>query len=178
MSIITDDVRRALVTYVIKFVGDTRPIGKKAAQKFVHLVEDAGKVQTGYDFTIYTYGPFSRALDSELDSLNSLKAITVTYDKNRSSFEIGPGEDADKIISRGDAYISENKSAIDRILSALKGKSGLDLELYSTLIFLKSHIDDLNTDSEVVDKLLSIKPKYQRNVVERTLVEAKSLMLA
>ena len=173
---ITDDIRRALVTYIVKNVGYARPIGKKAAQKFVHLVEDAGKVQTGYDFSIYTYGPFSRALDSELDSLNSIKAIAVTYDVTRSSFEIGPGECADEVISKGDAYISENKTAIDRILNALRGKNGLELELYSTLVFLKTHVDDLKADSEVVNKLLSIKPKYHKNEVERTLVDAKALM--
>ena len=176
MSRINDETRRALVTYVIDSVGRERSVGKKAIQKYIHLVEDAAKVATGYDFAIYTYGPFSRALATELDSLDTIKAISVTYDPERGAFDISPGENAQKVIARGTLYISKNRAKIDNILFALKGKSAWELELYSTLVFLKSHVEELKSDSDVVNKLLSLKPKYPKEKVEKTLEEAKALM--
>lgn len=176
MNGIDDETRRALVTYVIDAVGRELPIGKKAVQKYIHLVDDAAGVETGYDFSIYTYGPFSRTLASELDFLDSMRAISVKYDPTKGSFDIGPGENAQRVISAGIEYLSRNKQKIDTLLATLKGKSAYDLELYSTLVFLKSHVDDLKSDNDVVNKLLALKPKYSKDKVERTLTEAKALM--
>jgi uncharacterized protein len=173
---ISEEDRRALVTYIVKTVGDTKPIGKKAAQKFVHLVEDAARVPTGFDFTIYTYGPFSRTLSSEIDALASSRAIDVFFNQQRSSFEISPGENANNQIGLGSGYINENKQKIDALLSKLKGKSGLELELYSTLVFLIRHVENMNTDIDVIEQLLRLKPKYKRTEVDATLKEVKKLL--
>jgi uncharacterized protein len=173
---IRQEIRRALVTYVVNAVGSEHPIGKKATQKFLHLIEDAGKVQTGYDFSIYTYGPFSRTLASEIDFLATKKAIDVVFVGQFGTYEISPGENANEVIELGNDYIQKNKHKIDHILSKLKGKGASELELYSTLVFLMAHVESLTSDDKIVEKLLSLKPKYAKSFVEKTLVDAKLLM--
>lgn len=172
------EIRSALVTYVVNVVGSERPIGKKAVQKFLHLIEDAAKVPTGYDFSIYTYGPFSRTLASEIDFLASKKALDVVFVSQFGTYEISPGENANEVINQGSDYIAKNKSKIDTVLSKLKGKGASELELYSTLVFLIAHVESLNTDEKIIDKLLSLKPKYAKVFVEKTLIDAKLLMAA
>lgn len=173
MAKIDDKSKQALVTYVVNFVADEKPIGKKALQKFVHILGDVANLETGFTFSIYTYGPFSRSLAAEIDTLDSLKAISVLYDDSNGSFEISPGENSQLVIDSGSEIIGQYKESMDHILASLKGKTAWDLELYSTLTFLVKHVENMNADEQVVDKLLSLKPKYSREKVLNTLAEVK-----
>ena len=171
-----EKAQRALVTYVVAKVAEERPIGKKALQKYLHILNDVAKVDTGYNFSIYTYGPFSRSLAAEIDSLDNSKALSVIYNETNGSFEITVGEKADRTIAAGEEFLKQNEEKIDKVLHSLKGRSAFDLELYSTLVFLRTHVEGMNDDVAVVEKLRSLKPKYPLEKVESTLTEVKSAL--
>lgn len=66
--------------------------GKTALQKFIYLLQELYNVKIGYDFSLYTYGPFSSELLSDLDFVESLNGVDVGFIPEIQEYEIFPGK--------------------------------------------------------------------------------------
>jgi uncharacterized protein YwgA len=56
-----------LIAYLAERLGQKNKLGRKSVQKFIHIASELGKVPTGYRFSFYTYGPYSRELAADLE---------------------------------------------------------------------------------------------------------------
>lgn len=172
------DESYALVSYIVKLASQNGKVGKKAAQKFVHIITSIGGVRSKYQFQLYTYGPFSRELAGDLDILESVQAISINYNVEKNSYEIQSGARSDELISRHSGFIVSNKDRIDSLIGKFGGRLARQLELSSTLLFIleRSLVDDTSNDEQVVSKFLEIKPHYSRGEITPALSEIRQLM--
>ncbi len=172
------DESYALVSYVIKLASHSGKLGKKAAQKFVHIITSIGGVPSKYEFQLYTYGPFSRELAGDLDILESVQAVSIQYNAEKNSYEIQPGSRSDELISRHSKFIDANKSRIDELISRFGGRLARQLELSSTLLFVidRDLVDNSSDDEQVIKKFSEIKPHYSRSEIKPALAELRQLL--
>ena len=67
--------------------------GKTVLQKMVFLLQELHDIDCGYDFTLYTYGPFASLLLQDLDLAESLKGVDVHPAEGvAGGYTIKPGE--------------------------------------------------------------------------------------
>jgi uncharacterized protein YwgA len=175
-----NDLRRdyALLAHVTERANRGEKVGKKALQKMVHLLTRIAHIDSRYEFSLYTYGPFSRDLAEDMDLLSASNVLSVNYDASSRGYEITKGIDADKIISQFEGFISELDAKTDSLFEFFSGKSARSLEMYSTLFFVVDHglVEDVEDDRSVVSKFLEIKPKYTRVEASSALVSLRELL--
>lgn len=136
-------------------------LGRKAFQKIVHLSNSIGGIPTGYSFSYYIYGPFSRELSSDLELAEMAGILSSTQDSTTGSYDIKAGELAHVAEKNASGYLAEQERNLNRILNSFGDKSAKSLELYSTLVFVELAEANLkgNTDA-LVKRINSLKPKY------------------
>lgn len=167
----------AIIAYIAKATQEKGALGKKALQKLLHLSHELRGVPVGYQFNLYTYGPFSRELAGDVDLLDSMGLISVHFDASRNGYEIKPVEKSEEIISKSEGFLSPIKEDIDFIVDRFGGRLAKELELSSMVTFiLKNKMVDISDDSAVIDKFLEIKPHYKRSEVEAGLSEIRECL--
>jgi len=117
-------------------VVDKKPkMGKTAVMKVIYMLQQVKGIKMGYNFSIYTYGPYSSDVKEDVDDLISKGLINVSFYQcnNYVGYELS-------ISNKGKSFIkslskNEEEAATD-ILKFVKGKTAKDLELYSTIIYV------------------------------------------
>lgn len=168
---------RALVLYIAENSGGADGLGKKAIQKLVHLVTDIGRVPSGYEFSLYTYGPYSRDLSDDIELLESLGALDIKYQAQENKYEIRPGGEAGRFLSHSMHFLAEYADKIDGMLKFFSGRTARSLEMTSTLLFVLRQKENQGiADEDLVNKFRVIKPHFSKSEALRALAELKSLL--
>lgn len=162
-----------LLAYLAHTQGPSGKLGKKAAQKFVHILSSLSDADVGYEFSFYTYGPFSRELASDLDLLNNARILNVSYNSFDNSYSISATEKAADVVRNLPADIRQEA---DRIWAIFSGRTAKDLELTSTILFLH---DDEGIDvggQAMIERVQSLKPKYSEAEIKTAQKEVATLV--
>lgn len=109
-------------------VNGENPPCKKAVQKIVYLIEEAGE-DLGYDYGIHFYGPYSAELDYELQDLNARGILGIDYtpyghllSAPEASGNIKLGKTAERILR---SYGAESPSRLELLATALFVERGI-----------------------------------------------------
>jgi uncharacterized protein len=169
--------RYGLIAELAQKLGGTGRLGKKAIQKYVYLLQELEGVATGYKFSFYTYGPYSSDLAGDLDVVNSLQGVSITYSPSDNAYNIAQGEKTDELKSRSVAYLQKASAGIEKLVRCFGGRYAKDLELISTIVFLNRNDQQISAINEaaVVRKVLELKPKYSVDQVRNALAELRQL---
>ena len=114
-------------------------LGKTAMMKYIFLLQEIYKVPLGYDFEIYTYGPYSSEVMEELDFAwhqDILNIDRVLYPNGQSGYEILPSSNFENALKNEQEFISEYQDAIDEVIARFGDKNAKELELSTTIIYL------------------------------------------
>jgi len=163
----------ALVAYLASQQGGNGTLGKKAAQKYIHILSSLSGMNVGYEFSFYTYGPFSRELASDLDILGAAKAINVQYNAADNAYSITSSETTNAVAQ---ALSPAIKVEADRIWSIFSGRTAKQLELISTALFVSDEEGLSMTSSEMTSRIQALKPKYSANEIRAAQTELEPLI--
>ena len=169
----------AFVAFLIDQAAQSqKQLGKKALQKTVHLIQEMGGVDTGYRFSFYTYGPFSVNLAGDLDVIANSGGAKISYDAWDNHYQIDPDEHTNRMIERGRKFIEKNKKTIERVLKTFGDRSAKDLELVSTIAYLRRHApnEEFEDNCKLAKHVKSLKPKYSETEVEKAISEVKDFL--
>lgn len=169
----------ALIARIAKNLGGgNRRFGKKALQKIVHLIQELGGVDAGYRFSFYTYGPYSIGLAGDLDVVEALNAVSVIYNSVDNYYLIGPGPENDHMIEKGKRFFDKNQAAINRVLETFEGRLAKDLELVSTVAYLRRHAPagEFADDTKLSVRVKALKPKYTENQISKAIDEVRNFL--
>lgn len=76
-SLETPYYRFALIAKLAQMcIAGNRMLGRTALQKYVYLLQELFGVDCGYDFQLYTYGPFCSELLSDLESATTASVVS------------------------------------------------------------------------------------------------------
>ena len=95
----TDSMRLTLPSLLAhKLNGKSPQYGKTVLMKMAYLLQEVYKVPLGYRFTLYTYGPYSSEVLSDLDRSKFREWVNVNYNDNEVGYEITAGPKSGTIL--------------------------------------------------------------------------------
>lgn len=147
-----------LIVELSRRIQDVSPqFGKTVVQKLVYLLTTIYEVPTGYEHTLYTYGPFSAELASDVETVAAMGGVQITHGA-KSGYAISLGNNGDWVCGKSKEIINANSEKIDSLIRDFGGFSAKDLELRSTLIFLTK--SEKMTKEKLKNQLIDLKPYF------------------
>ena len=154
---------------ISKIVNEKPGLGKTAIMKYLFLLQKVYKVPLGYDFQIYTYGPYSSEVMEDIDHAKQLDIVLVelaTYPGGFSGYNISPAKQLKTMLENEKTTIEEFKESINHVLEKFKDKTAKELELLTTIIYLYSvyKANGWSVD-EVISNVQDIKPHFDEATI-------------
>ncbi|WP_428485494.1 hypothetical protein [Rhodopila sp.] len=144
--------------------------------KLVYFPQTLRKVPLGYDFRIYTYGPYDGQVLEDLkvaELKGAVRSSEVGYSIG-TGYAIVPGHEIDALLARSPA-IQRYQADIISVISEFGNRSATDLEMASTLVFLDRTESLAGRQATVPDTARKVKEIKPRLDVDRILREAATL---
>jgi hypothetical protein len=153
-----------------------RPFGRTALQKLTYLLQELHGVDVGYEFPLYTYGPYSSELSSDLDTLAAMQGVRVDLDARQGGYLISPGERQESVRGSGADFIHSHNEAINRVVGEFGGMSAKELELRATLVFAERDArrrGGMMEEAELIGVVHEIKPHFTKSQIGTALKELR-----
>jgi hypothetical protein len=141
--------------------------------KYMYFLQTLRGVPLGYNFSMYSYGPFDSDVLSDLSNAEAMNIVSSTQVSFAGGYgyRIQPASGAVRIEQEAKDFLSRHKTDIDWILSEFGNLNSGELELASTIIYVDREFSDLHVHSEtplLVGVVNEIKPRFSRESVERS----------
>lgn len=150
--------------------------GKTALQKLVYLLQKQFGLNCGYKFTLYTYGPFSSQLLSDLDSVGAFRGVDVRF-YGPSGYQIDPGPMSASVRQHAERFIEEYGKQIDEVVATFGKLSAKQLELRATVVYAEHALNGEGKApalKELVSALRDLKPYFSEDEVKEAISELES----
>ncbi|MDE2839805.1 MAG: hypothetical protein OXM03_04180 [Chloroflexota bacterium] len=152
--------------------------GKTALQKLVYLLQAVYDVECDYDFSLYTYGPFTSELLQDLDLVESIGAVQVLpVRKGMDGYAIKPYENAAWVTTQAKEFLEAHKCALGKLIEEYGHYSAKELEIRATMIYVER---EMKGDGKPVslDGLVrvvhDIKPYFPRDEIKSVAEELQA----
>jgi hypothetical protein len=152
-------------------------LGRTALMKYTYFLQVVRGVPLGYDFSLYSYGPFDPKVLDDLEYAQTLKAAEVTpvYYPGGYGYSIRPGAAAESFRTRAREFLDRYAGDIDWVLREFGGLSAAQLELASTMVLVDREAlqsTEALSLAELVHRVREVKPRFTDPQV---LAQAESL---
>lgn len=124
----------------------------------------------GYDFRLYTYGPYDADVLNDLATAKALQALTertVTYSAGYG-YAIKPGPRAAEALSAAADWVQAHQPALGHVVQEFGTWSAGNLELGSTILFVDRELNHRNrpgTIEAIASRVHSVKPHFPEAVI-------------
>jgi uncharacterized protein len=168
------DFRLATISALVKHA--PHALGRTAMMKLIYFLQTLHKVPLGYDFRIYTYGPYDSQVLEDLkvaELKGGVKSSVVGYAIG-NGYAIAPGAEADAVVGRSSSVV-DFIPKINSVLAEFGNRSATDLEMASTIVFVvraEASSGKVVPLAEATRKVQEMKPRLDFN---RILQEAIAL---
>jgi uncharacterized protein YwgA len=154
--------------------GDPK-LGKTATQKLVYLTQELEGVPIDYRFRFYYYGPYSSDLAGDLEYLNTLQGVKITYDPFVNMYHIRSGEKTNVLIEKAQEFVSQYEEKIERIVRTFGGKRADELELIATIVYVwkSAQGEGIKDEKQLIDQVAELKPKFNAQEIQTALEHLK-----
>jgi uncharacterized protein YwgA len=155
--------------------GKSHQFGKTILQKMVFLLQEVYGVKCGYQFDLYTYGPFTSQVLQDLDLVESLGGVKVyPVISGYGGYLIVPGDKNDSLREKAKDFLQDAKvsDAIDNLLKEFGSFNAKELELISTIVYVERDMKTKTigqplTRDKMVQIVSGLKPKFsQKGIVD------------
>lgn len=170
--------RYALIAELAKRLDPISPqFGKTALQKLVFFLQEIYQIDCGYDFELYSYGPFDSQLLNDLDLIDNWGCVSVNrVNDTFAGYRIRPTETVDSIRKKATEFLDNGKTkqALDDLVSNYGEMTAKNLELRATTVFIASDLQkkDEPSDKEKICYIVGkIKPKFTKQEIEEAAKE-------
>lgn len=109
-------------------------IGKTAVMKIMYILQEVKGVKTGYDFSIYTYGPYAAEIMEDIDdlSVNGYISCSMYPSHTYIGYKLIIKDQGEKAITQ---LNGNDTKALKDVVEFAENKTAKELELYSTIIY-------------------------------------------
>ncbi|MBF0560164.1 MAG: restriction endonuclease [Nitrospirae bacterium] len=170
--------RYVLIAELAKRLDTVSPqFGKTALQKLVFLLQEVYKIDCGYDFELYSYGPFDSQLLGDLDLVESWGCVSVeSVNALLGGYRIHPTKKVDLVREKATGFLDDakTKSALDNLVSTYGALKARDLELRATTVYVERNLWAKNEspDKTTVCRFVAqIKPRFTRREIDQVVDE-------
>ena len=157
--------RLALLTTLVK-KAPHQTLGRTAIVKMAYFLQVLRGVPLGYDFRLYTYGPFDSQVLSDLEYAQALKAVearTVLF-SGGYRYDVCPGPSATAVEAQASDRLAQHLSNIEWVIEQFGRYTASELELFSTIVYVDRELGaqgqtDVSVD-ELVRRVREVKPHF------------------
>jgi uncharacterized protein YwgA len=172
--------RYALIAALAKRLDGVSPqFGKTALQKMVFLLEEAFGLSVGYDFTLYSYGPFDSQLLGDLDQVEHFGCVSVvSAGHDTPGYLIRPTDKVGALEKKAEAFLGADKTkkALNSLVATYGRLNARELELRATIVYVVRDFHRKGkgaTKGSVCHLVQQIKPKYPPFEIEHAVEELR-----
>jgi len=144
--------------------------GRTALMKLAYFAQELQGIPLGYNFTLYSYGPFDSSVLTDLDIAQNMTAVDVSVKHHALGYgyQITPRPDW-----KPNKEIAKYSGEIDEIVNRFGRLKPSELELLSTLIYVDRDAREKNrrlTFDRLTEDTHEIKPHFSKSAI-RTAAE-------
>jgi len=142
-------------------------LGRTAIMKLCFFLQESRGVPLGYQFSIYSYGPFDSDVLADLSTaerMNVLKSNIVFYPSG-TGYEYSLGSDT-SVREIASPFLTENQANIQWVVNSFGHRTAGDLELLSTTLFV-AKFNNPKDVNELIDKVALVKPHFTREQINK-----------
>jgi uncharacterized protein len=147
-----------------------RSLGRTALQKYVYLLQALYQLDLGYEFQLYTYGPFCSELLSDLDFAETAQIINVAHaTSGYGGYEIRPSAKFDEGKNKSGSFLETHDTKITELFSKFGDFTAKELELRATIVFCdRDNISSRrqSSRSDFISAVHEIKPGFTNREIE------------
>ena len=148
--------------------------GRTALQKYLYLLQSVMGSEPLYDFSIYTYGPFSSQVLADLDVAEAMGVVTVT--RNNLGYTIAPGPEAQRIKDFAQSFLEPLKDNLDTLFRDFGGLSAKELELRSTIVYAFQDLQNRRQPTtDLAEIVQEIKPGFTQAHIDTAIANLTRL---
>jgi len=160
---------------ICTIVKENNGIGKTALMKLIYILQQVYKVPLGYNYSIYTYGPYSAEVMNGIDFAEQSGLISieiVPIGLSCTGYKLEHRDKADEAIKDVDVRLSKYKEMIREAIGAFGQKNAKELELTTTIIYAYANYYDKvresgDVDERIIEIVSKIKPLFQRDSIRQ-----------
>lgn len=169
MSLTTEQARASILAHMVS-TSPEKKLGRTQIMKLFYFLQELKGVPLGYDFRLFTYGPFDSEVLSDLATSCNLGTVverTVIYPRGYG-YEITPSAQAILLSKELKTTDIELVDRVNDVVSEFGGFSAAELELRSTIHFVAREmtIDKPQvTPNEIAERVRQIKPHFSLDTI-------------
>lgn len=178
MNAINQELRTAILSRMVsKTPGQV--LGRTQVMKLFYFLQELEAVRLGYDFRLFTYGPFDSEVLSDLATACSQKAVseeTVIYARGYG-YEITPNQFAGQLSRELEKREPTIASKVDKVLDEFGSFGAAELELRSTIFFIDRELvqaRESTTASSLADRVRQVKPHFTDSTILNRIQEMRN----
>lgn len=152
-------------------------LGRTALMKYMYLLQTVRGVPLGYNFTLYSYGPFDSNVLADLSAAEALDAVKTELElySGGYGYRIKAHENADWLQKRAGKFLAKHDKDIDWVIKKFGSFSSAELELVGTVVYVDREATSGRNKAklEQIAKLVhEVKPHFS---VDKVLCYARRL---
>jgi hypothetical protein len=157
-------------------------LGRTAIVKLLYLLQEVRRMPLGYDFRLYTYGPFDSDVLNDLETAQSFQALhikSVIYPSGYG-YEVRSGSQASSVKECVAAWLTDHQADLAWALKNFTAQSASELEITATIVYVDRELSAQNTQYSLVDlakRVREVKPRFQEQYVLKKCSAARDLEL-
>src|SRR5437762_2069026 len=112
-------------------------LGRTSLMKLCYFLQEIRGVPLGYEFSLYSYGPFDADVLSDLQTAENLAVISaaIQHYSGGYKYDIRPSEKSLKAKELVKDFLKEYRDDIAWVTTAFASRSAVELELLSTIVY-------------------------------------------
>lgn len=174
---VTPDTRAAVLSRMVSQAPGQK-LGRTQVMKLFYFLQELKGVPLGYDFRLFTYGPFDSEVLGDLSTACGLEQVAekvVTYPRGYG-YEITPmqeGEALSRVLERTNPDLTQK---VDEVVREFGHLGAGELELRSTILFADRELGESGTpvtESELASRVRRIKPHFDDTTILRRVREMR-----
>jgi uncharacterized protein len=145
-------------------------IGRTALMKYMYFLQVVRGVPLGYNFSMYSYGPFDSDVLADLSSgeMMSIVEVTPVEFAGGYGYRIRPGARAESAKRNAGEFLIDHRKDVDWLFSVFGNLNSAELELTSTIVYVDREFAERKEHASVSDiaaRVNEIKPHFTREQV-------------
>jgi uncharacterized protein YwgA len=149
-------------------------LGRTALQKYLYLLQSNTDSEPLYDFSIYTYGPFSSQVLADLDVAESMGVVQIA--QTAYGYDISPGPEAQRITALAGEFLEPLAGNLDKIFKDFGHFNAKELELRSTIIYVFQEMEKTHEAlTDLTNTVHEIKPGFTGGQINDAIKELSEL---
>lgn len=162
-----------IVELTSRMQASSRQFGKTVMQKMVYLLQAAYGVGCGYDFSFYTYGPYSFDLSRDLKIIEHHGGVEINFvNSGIWGYSIKPGDKSSHFREKAANTIRQHSLKLDAVIKEFGKYSAKELELRSTIIYVCREAEEneqQQSRDDFIELVHNLKPNFDLKHIENVI---------